>query len=143
MISGSRPAVERAVAIAAERGVKRSVMLPVSAPFHCALMQPAADVMAEALADAALANPAVPLVANVTARAVSDAKTIRGLLVEQVTGMVRWREGVLFMKEQGVDKIAELGVGKVLAGLVKRIDREITPVSAGEPAEIEALLKVL
>jgi len=143
VISGSKIAVERAVAIAAERGVKRSVMLPVSAPFHCALMQPAADVMAEALAEAALADPAVPLVANVTARAVSDAKTIRTLLVEQVTGMVRWRESVAFMKEQGVDKIAELGTGKVLAGLVKRIDREIAPLSAGEPAEIEALLKVL
>jgi [acyl-carrier-protein] S-malonyltransferase len=143
VISGSKTAVERAVALAAERGVKRSVMLPVSAPFHCALMQPAADVMAEALADAALADPAVPLVANVTARAVSDAKTIRGLLVEQVTGMVRWRESVMFMKEQGVERIAELGAGKVLAGFVKRIDREIAPLSAGEPAEIEALLKAL
>jgi len=143
VISGSKIAVERAVAVAAERGVKRSVMLPVSAPFHCALMQPAADVMAEALAETALADPAVPLVANVTARAVSDAKTIRVLLVEQVTGMVRWRESVMFMKEQGVDRIAELGAGKVLAGLVKRIDREIAPILAGEPAEIEALLKVL
>lgn len=143
VVSGSKKAVERAVAIAAERGVKRSVLLPVSAPFHCALMQPAADAMAEALAEAALENPAVPLVANVTARAVSDAATIRRLLVEQVTGLVRWRESVMFMKEQGVDKLAEIGAGKVLSGLAKRIDREIAASSVGEPAEIEGLLKAL
>jgi [acyl-carrier-protein] S-malonyltransferase len=143
VVSGSKAAVERAMAIAAERGIKRSVLLPVSAPFHCPLMQPAADVMAEALAEATLADPAVPLVANVTARAVSDAATIRRLLVEQVTGLVRWRESVTFMKEQGVDKIYEIGAGKVLSGLVKRIDREIAAASVGEPAEIEGLLKVL
>ena len=143
VISGAKPAVERAVALAAERGIKRSVILPVSAPFHCALMQPAADAMAEALAEVPLVNPAVPLVANVTARAVADAGTIRTLLVQQVTGMVRWRESVLFMKEQGVDKLVEVGAGKVLAGLAKRIDREIAASSVGEPAEIEALLKSL
>jgi [acyl-carrier-protein] S-malonyltransferase len=143
VVSGSKKSVERAIAIAAERGVKRSVLLPVSAPFHCALMQPAADAMAEALAEAALENPAVPLVANITARAVSDAATIRTLLVEQVTGLVRWRESVMFMKEQGVDKLAEIGAGKVLSGLAKRIDREIAAASVGEPAEIEALLKTL
>ena len=143
VISGAKPAVERAVALAAERGIKRSVILPVSAPFHCALMQPAADAMAEALAEVPLVNPAVPLVANVTARAVVDAGTIRTLLVQQVTGMVRWRESVLFMKEQGVDKLVEVGAGKVLAGLAKRIDREIAASSVGEPAEIEALLKSL
>jgi [acyl-carrier-protein] S-malonyltransferase len=143
VVSGSKAAVERAVAVAAERGVKRSVMLPVSAPFHCPLMQPAADVMAEALAEARLENPAVPLVANVTARAVADAATIRRLLVEQVTGLVRWRESVIFMKAQGVDRMFEIGAGKVLSGLAKRIDREIAASSVGEPAEIEALLKTL
>jgi len=143
VISGAKAAVERAVALATERGIKRSVMLPVSAPFHCALMQPAGDAMAEALAEAPLVNPAVPLVANVTARAVADAGTIRKLLVEQVTGMVRWRESVLFMKEQGVDTLVEVGAGKVLTGLAKRIDREIAASSVGEPAEIEALLKSL
>ncbi|MGE0117086.1 MAG: ACP S-malonyltransferase [Dongiaceae bacterium] len=143
VISGATAAVERAMALAAERGIKRSVRLPVSAPFHCPLMQPAADAMAEALAEAPLVNPAVPLVANVTARAVSDAETIRRLLVEQVTAMVRWRESVAFMKEQGVDRMVEIGAGKVLSGLVKRIDREIAAASVGEPAEIEALLKTL
>src|SRR5215468_1915531 len=143
VISGAKAAVERAVALAAERGIKRSVMLPVSAPFHCSLMQPAADAMADALAEAPLDNPAVPLVANVTARAVADAQTIRTLLVEQVTGLVRWRESVLFMKEQGVEKLVEIGAGKVLAGLAKRIDREIAATSVGEPAEVEALLKNL
>jgi [acyl-carrier-protein] S-malonyltransferase len=106
-------------------------------------MQPAADAMAEALGGAALVNPAVPLVANVTARAVVDAGTIRSLLVQQVTGLVRWRESVLFMKAQGVEKLVEIGAGKVLAGLAKRIDREIAASSVGEPAEIEALLKAL
>jgi [acyl-carrier-protein] S-malonyltransferase len=143
VISGAKAAVERAIALAAERGIKRSVLLPVSAPFHCALMQPAADAMAEALAEAPLVNPAVPLVANVTARAAVDAGTIRTLLVQQVTGMVRWRESVLFMKEQGVDRLVEIGAGKVLAGLAKRIDREIAASSVGEPGEIEALLKAL
>lgn len=143
VISGAKAAIERAVALATERGIKRSVILPVSAPFHCVLMEPAADAMAEALAEAPLANPAVPLVANVTARAVADAGTIRRQLVEQVTGLVRWRESVLFMKEQGVDKLVEIGAGKVLAGLVRRIDREIVASSVGEPAEIEALLKAL
>jgi [acyl-carrier-protein] S-malonyltransferase len=143
VISGAKAAVERAIALATERGIKRSVILPVSAPFHCALMQPAADAMAEALAEAPLVNPAVPLVANVTARAAVDAGTIRTLLVQQVTGMVRWRESVLFMKEQGVDRLVEIGAGKVLAGLAKRIDREIAASSVGEPGEIEALLKAL
>jgi [acyl-carrier-protein] S-malonyltransferase len=143
VVSGARVAVERAIALAAERGAKRSIMLPVSAPFHCALMAPAADVMAEALAAVRLAPPIVPLVANVTARQVSDADTIRRLLVEQVTGMVRWRESVLYMKEQGVTRIVEIGAGKVLAGLVRRIDRELDTASVGQPEEIEALLKTL
>jgi [acyl-carrier-protein] S-malonyltransferase len=113
VLSGHKGAVERAVAIAAERGTKRSVMLPVSAPFHCALMQPAADEMREALAGTVIAMPAVPVVANVTATPVSDPETVRRLLVEQVTGMVRWREGVLAMKEAGVEELVEVGAGKV------------------------------
>jgi [acyl-carrier-protein] S-malonyltransferase len=143
VVSGARAAVECAIALAGERGAKRSIMLPVSAPFHCALMAPAADVMAEALAAVRLVPPIVPLVANVTARQVSDADTIRRLLVEQVTGMVRWRESVLYMKEQGVTRIVEIGAGKVLSGLVRRIDRELDTASVGQPDEIEALLKTL
>jgi [acyl-carrier-protein] S-malonyltransferase len=134
-------AVERAVTIAAERGTKRSVMLPVSAPFHCALMQPAAEEMRDALAGTAIAMPAVPLVANVTAKPVSDPETIRQLLVEQVTGLVRWREGVLAMKTEGVEELIEVGAGKVLTGLAKRIDRELKGQAAGTPDEIEAVLK--
>ena len=136
-------AVERAIAIAGERGAKRSVLLPVSAPFHCRLMQPAADEMQEALAGIAMRQPAVPLVANVTAAAVSDPDTVRELLVRQVTGMVRWRESVLAMKEAGVSQVFEIGAGKVLTGLVKRIDREIAGQAVGEPADIEAALKLL
>ncbi|MEX2201544.1 MAG: ACP S-malonyltransferase [Dongiaceae bacterium] len=143
VVSGHAAAVERAIALATERGAKRSVMLPVSAPFHCALMQPAADEMAEALAAVALRQPAVPLIANVTASAVSDPATIRDLLVEQVTGMVRWRESVLTMKAAGVEQMFELGAGKVLSGLVRRIDRELTAQAVGEPADIEAALKLL
>jgi [acyl-carrier-protein] S-malonyltransferase len=143
VISGSRAAVERALTLAGERGAKRSVLLPVSAPFHCSLMQPAADVMAEALATVALAMPAVPLVANVTAAAVSDPETIRRLLVEQVTGMVRWRESVLFMKENGVTSLVELGAGKVLTGLTRRIDRELDAAAVGQAADVEAVAKTL
>jgi [acyl-carrier-protein] S-malonyltransferase len=143
VLSGSKKAIDRVIVIAPEKGAKRAIPLSVSAPFHCPLMQPAADAMEEALKGASLAMPAVPLVANVTAQQVSDPATIRGLLVKQVTGMVRWRESVAYMKAQGVDKITEIGTGKVLAGLVKRIDKEIEASSVGEPAEIEALLKVL
>jgi [acyl-carrier-protein] S-malonyltransferase len=143
VVSGDKAAVERAVKLAAERGARRAIMLPVSAPFHCPLMAPAAQEMEEALAATALAAPAVPLVANVTAGAVDDPETIRRLLVEQVTGLVRWRESVLYMKQQGVDTVVELGAGRVLAGLVKRIDRDIAASSVGTPAEIEAFLKTL
>jgi [acyl-carrier-protein] S-malonyltransferase len=143
VVSGHKAAVERAIALAGERGARRSVLLPVSAPFHCALMQPAADEMAEALAEVALAAPALPLVANVTAAAVSDAETIRGLLVRQVTGMVRWRESVLYMKENGVESLIELGAGKVLSGLARRIDRDLAATAAGSPDEVEAVLKTL
>ena len=140
VVSGTRAAVERAIALATERGAKRAIELPVSAPFHCALMQPAADAMAAALASATLRPPAVPLVANVTASAVTAPDDIRRLLVEQVTGTVRWRESVLWMRDQGADEMIELGAGKVLAGLVKRIDKEIATESVGTPAQIEALL---
>ncbi|WP_434618685.1 ACP S-malonyltransferase [Azospirillum sp. B2RO_4] len=143
VISGSADAIDRAIALAAERGLKRSVRLPVSAPFHCSLMQPAADAMAEALANVTIAAPVVPVVANVTASAVSDPNAIRPLLVEQVTGMVRWRECVLYMKEQGVERLVEVGSGKVLAGLTKRIDKDLAAISVGTPADVESFLKTL
>jgi [acyl-carrier-protein] S-malonyltransferase len=143
VVSGHKAAVERAVEIAAERGSRRSIMLPVSAPFHCALMKPAADEMAEALAEVKLAEPLVPLVANVSAEPVRDTEEIKRLLVAQVTGLVRWRECVLTMKREGVDNLVELGAGRVLTGLAKRIDRELAASSVGTPAEVEAFLKTI
>ena len=143
VVSGHKTAVERAVEIAAERGIKRSIMLPVSAPFHCALMQPAADAMAEALAEVTLREPLVPLIANVSAAPVRDPDAIKRLLVAQVTGLVRWRECVLAMKEHGVHALVELGAGRVLSGLTKRIDRELVGSAIGTPAEIEAFLKTI
>ncbi len=143
VVSGHKEAVERAIKIAGEKGIKRAVLLPVSAPFHCALMQPAADAMAEALAKVEMKAPKVPVVANVVASAVSDPEAIRDLLVRQVTGTVRWREGVLYMKEQGVSQLVELGAGKVLSGLAKRIDKELSGVNVGTPADIEAFLASL
>jgi len=140
VISGHAAAIDRAIAIAAERGFKRCVKLPVSAPFHSPLMEPAAREMREALAATAIACPCVPVVSNVTASAVSDPETIRGLLVEQVTGSVRWRESVLFLKEQEVEQIVECGAGSVLAGLAKRIDRDMNAVSLHTPEEIEKFL---
>ena len=141
VISGHREAVERAVELARARGVKRAMLLPVSAPFHCTLMRPAADAMEEALADVEMLAPSVPLVANVTAGKVSDPDAIRRLLVAQVTGTVRWRESMLACAGMGVDRFVELGAGRVLAGLSKRIVPEAEAVSAGKPGEIEALLK--
>jgi [acyl-carrier-protein] S-malonyltransferase len=141
VISGKKEAVERAIEAAKARGCKRGMLLPVSAPFHCALMQPAADAMAEALHDATLAPPSVPLVANVRASEISDPATIKQLLVEQVTGMVRWRESVLYMKGKGVDTLVEAGTGKVLTGLVKRIDKEMTGMAINTPADVETFLK--
>lgn len=143
VVSGHKEAVEKAVALAAEKGARRSVILPVSAPFHCLLMQPAAEAMAAALETADIAMPVVPLIANVTAQPVSDPATIRRQLVDQVTGTVRWRESVIAMKAAGVHQAAELGAGKVLAGLIKRIDKEIETLSAGTPADLEAVLKAL
>ncbi len=143
VISGTAAAVDRAIALAAERGAKRSIRLSVSAPFHCALMAPAADVMAEELAEVPLPAPLVPLVANVTAASVDEPKAIRRLLVEQVTAMVRWRESVLFMKGEGVGELVEIGPGRVLSGLARRIDRELRAVSVGGPGDVEALIKSL
>jgi [acyl-carrier-protein] S-malonyltransferase len=139
VVSGHRGAVERAVEIAKARGAKRALMLPVSAPFHCALMQPAADAMAEALEGVAIAAPAVALVANVRASAVSDPEEIRRLLVEQVTGRVRWRESVLWMAGQGVTETVEVGAGKALSGMVRRTAKEIETKAAGTPDEVRAL----
>jgi len=143
VLSGSRAAVDRAIVISKEKGVRRAMPLPVSAPFHCALMQPAADEMAEALAGISIAEPVVPVVANVTAAAVSNPDQIQALLVEQVTKMVRWRESVLFMRDQGVDRLIELGAGKVLGGLTKRIDRDISAASIGGPHDIDEFFKSL
>ncbi len=143
VISGHRAAVERAVEIARTRGVKRAMLLPVSAPFHCALMAPAADAMAEALAKAAIGGPVVPVVSNVTAAKVSDPDEIRRLLVAQVTGTVRWRESLIACTEMGVERFVELGAGRVLSGLVKRVVPDSQALSAGTAGEIEALLKVL
>jgi [acyl-carrier-protein] S-malonyltransferase len=143
VISGHKAAVERAVEIAKTRGVKRAMLLPVSAPFHCSLMSPAADAMAEALDGAVMRAPVVPLVANVTAAKVVSPDEIKRLLVAQVTGTVRWRESVAAAVEMGVDSFIELGSGKVLTGLVKRIATDAQGLNAGTPDEIEALLKVL
>ena len=140
VVSGATAAVERAVEIAKAKGAKRAMLLPVSAPFHCALMAPAADVMAEALAAVEMNAPVVPIMANVTASAVSDVVEIRRLLVEQVTGRVRWRECVLALKAAGVDRLVEVGHGKVLSGMTRRIDRELSGVNVGGPADIEAFL---
>lgn len=139
VVSGHRAAVERAVEIAKAQGARRAILLPVSAPFHCALMQPAAEAMAEALAGVAIAAPKVPLVANVRATAVSDPALIRQLLVEQVTGSVRWRESVAFMAAQGVTDFVEVGAGKALSGMIRRIAREAECRAVGTPEEVVAL----
>ncbi|MCH9049820.1 MAG: ACP S-malonyltransferase [Proteobacteria bacterium] len=140
VVSGSRAAVERAADIAVERGAKRAIMLPVSAPFHCPLMKPAAEVMAEALAETEMRPPAVPLISNVRARPVTEPETIRADLVAQVTDVVRWRECVLYLKQEGVERVVELGAGRVLTGLTRRIDRELEAISIQGPADIESFL---
>lgn len=139
VVSGHLGAIERALVIAKEKGAKRAMLLPVSAPFHCALMEPAARVMSEALNAVQINVPNVPLVANVRAEAVSDPALIRALLVEQVTGSVRWRESVGFMGAQGVDEIWEIGAGKALSGMIRRIEREITCSAVGTPEDIAKL----
>ena len=143
VISGHRAAVERAVALAKAQGVKRAMLLPVSAPFHCTLMAPAADAMRDALGAADLRAPVVPVIANVTAERAVDPGEIRDLLVQQVTGTVRWRECVLSAVAMGVDSFIELGAGKVLSGLVRRIVPDAAAAAAGTPGEIETVLKGL
>ncbi|MEL6766116.1 MAG: ACP S-malonyltransferase [Pseudomonadota bacterium] len=142
VVSGHKAAVERAVEIAKTKGAKRALMLPVSAPFHCALMQPAADVMAEALAAVEITAPKVPLVANVRAAAVSAPDEIRALLVEQVTASVRWRESVLWMAGHGVTEQVEVGAGKALSGMAKRIDRAVATANVATPEDVAKLAAV-
>lgn len=143
VVSGDRAAVERAVELAKARGARRAIMLDVSAPFHCSLLQPAADAMAEALASVDMQDPSAPLVANVTAQPVEGAADLPDLLVRQVTATVRWRESMMFMRENDIDRVVELGTGKVLSGLVRRIDREMSGTAVENPDDIEALLKEL
>lgn len=138
VLSGHKRAIDRVPEVGKPLGVRRALPLPVSAPFHCALMQPAADAMAEALANVEIKAPAVPVVANVLASAVSDPEEIRRRLVEQVTGSVRWRESVVYMAENGITDVYEIGAGKVLAGLVGRIDKSIKTASIGTPDDLEA-----
>jgi [acyl-carrier-protein] S-malonyltransferase len=136
VISGTRAAIERAVALAPKYGARRAVLLPVSAPFHCALMAPAAEAMQVALSEVEIADPAVPLVANVLAAAISDPEEIRARLVEQVTGMVRWRESMLYLKQNGVSTVYEVGAGRVLTGLARRVEG-LEAKSVGTPEELE------
>jgi [acyl-carrier-protein] S-malonyltransferase len=137
VISGAKAAIERALALAPKFGARRAVLLPVSAPFHCALMRPAADAMAEALGAVEVKAPSVPLVANVLARPISDPDAIRARLVEQVTSMVRWRETMLYLKENGVTIVYEVGAGRVLTGIARRFDG-IEAKNIGTPDELEA-----
>ncbi|WP_299814515.1 ACP S-malonyltransferase [uncultured Roseibium sp.] len=141
VVSGHVAAVERAIEIAKAKGARRALLLPVSAPFHCALMAPAADKMAEALASAEVRSPVVPLVANVVAGPITAPDEIRGRLVEQVTGTVRWRESITWLAENGVDTFVEIGTGKVLTGMVKRIHKEATGLAVNTPEDIDALLE--
>ncbi|MCA8927146.1 MAG: ACP S-malonyltransferase [Alphaproteobacteria bacterium] len=143
VVSGAVKAVERAAELAKEKGARRAIMLDVSAPFHCPLLQPAAEAMREALANIVLDEPSVPLIANVTARPTSDPEEIRALLVDQVTATVRWRESVLAMKALDVDTLVEMGGGKVLTGMVRRIDRDLAGVAVEGPDDIETLLSKL
>ncbi len=143
VVSGARAAVERAVEIAKARGAKRAMLLNVSAPFHCAMMQPAADAMAEALAKVEIKAPAVPLISNVLASPITDPNEIRARLVEQVTGNVRWRESVKWLGANGVTRLYEIGSGKVLTGLVKRIVEGVEGVAINTPADIDAMVAQL
>ena len=143
VVSGHRTAVERAIDLARTGGAKRALLLPVSAPFHCSLMTPAADVMAEALSAVPFATPACPIVVNVKATVETNPDVLRQLLVAQVTEAVRWRESVDFMAQQGVEQIVELGAGKVLSGLVRRINKDMSGESVGTVADIEGFLKEL
>lgn len=142
VISGKKTAIERAVELAPKFGARRAVLLPVSAPFHCALMQPAADAMAEALSGVTISVPAVPVVANVLAEPISDPEAIRGRLVEQVTGMVRWRETMAFLAGNGVDTVYEVGAGRVLTGMARRLEG-VEARSVGTPEELESAAAAL
>ncbi|MHA1540183.1 MAG: ACP S-malonyltransferase [Alphaproteobacteria bacterium] len=143
VISGHALAIKRAIIIAKEKGAKRALPLSVSAPFHSAMMQPAADVMAKALEEVTFSNPSLPIVANVTADLVTDPEEIKALLVQQVTGRVRWRESVMKMQAEGIEQLVELGAGKVLNGLTRRIDKSLTAVSLETPEQIEAFVTEL
>lgn len=143
VLSGSKSAIDRVAEIGKKHGVRRAVPLPVSAPFHCELMQPAADAMAEALAKVEIKPPLVPLIANVLAAPVNDPDEIRNLLVEQVTGTVRWRETVNYMSENGISEVYEIGAGKVLTGLCGRIDKSLKAMNVGTPADVEAARNAL
>lgn len=143
VLSGSKAAIDQAMLLAKEKGAKRAMPLPVSAPFHCRLLKPAADVMAGALEGMAFEVPIVPVVANVTAVAEDDPDRIAALLVDQVTAMVRWRESVVYMKENGVETLVEVGAGKVLGNLAKRIDPDLKGISIQDPAGIESYLKTV
>jgi [acyl-carrier-protein] S-malonyltransferase len=143
VLSGAKAALDRVPEIGKAHGVRRAVPLPVSAPFHCTLMQPAADAMAEALSSVTVNAPVVPVVANVLAEAISDPEKIKRRLVEQVTGTVRWRECVTYMTANGVTDIYEIGAGKVLSGLAKRIDNTLSASNVGTPAEVDAALERL
>jgi [acyl-carrier-protein] S-malonyltransferase len=143
VVSGNTAAVERAVEIAKLKGAKRAIILPVSAPFHCALMAPAAEAMKEALADVSIRAPKVPLVANVCAEAVSDPEVIRKLLIEQITASVRWRESVLWMSGKGVSEVWEIGAGKALSSMVRRINRDITCRNVAQPDDINNIIQSL
>jgi [acyl-carrier-protein] S-malonyltransferase len=143
VVSGNTAAVERAVEIAKLKGAKRAIILPVSAPFHCALMAPAAEAMKEALADVSIRAPKVPLVANVCAEAVSDPEVIRKLLIEQITASVRWRESVLWMYGKGVSEVWEIGAGKALSSMVRRINRDITCRNVAQPEDINSIIQSL
>ena len=143
VVSGHKAAVERAVALASEHGARKAVILPVSAPFHCDLMAPAAEAMAAALEKTNFNAPSAPVVTNVTASVETDPDTLKDLLVKQITGTVRWRESVIYMRDNGVTEMAEIGAGKVLSGLARRIDRSIACESVGTPEQIEKLIERL
>lgn len=143
VVSGHKAAVERALIIAKEKGAKRALLLPVSAPFHCSLMAPAAAVMADALNDVSIVAPKVPLVANVLASAVTDPDQIRALLVEQVTGSVRWRESVSYLAAQGVTEAWEIGAGKALIGMIRRIEKEMTTGAVSAPDDVVAAVAAM
>ena len=143
VLSGDINAIEKAVRKAADYGARRAIPLQVSAPFHCSLMKPAAERMADALNSVEISAPLIPLIANVTAKPVADPNSIRQLLIEQVTGMVRWRESILVLKELGVHKLVEVGSGTVLSGLSRRIDKSLSTTSISDPDGIDSFVESL